>query len=68
MITKIEISSSVLDPLFTGRLPSFSSITLISLEEYNIMPNLIGTLSWYRDRTMSMVCKDLKRNGNRTPS
>jgi hypothetical protein len=41
MITKMEVSS----PSFTGRVPSLSSMKLMSLEEYIMIPNLIGTLS-----------------------
>jgi hypothetical protein len=41
MITKMEVSS----PSFTGRVPSLSSMPLMSLEEYIMIPNLIGTLS-----------------------
>jgi len=37
----MEVSS----PSFNGRLPSLSSMTLMSLEEYITIPNLIGTLS-----------------------
>jgi hypothetical protein len=40
-ITKMDVSP----PRFTGRLASFSSIALMSFEEYIMIPNLIGTLS-----------------------
>jgi hypothetical protein len=40
MITKMEVSS----PLFVG-VPSLSSMTLMNLEEYIMIPNLIGTPS-----------------------
>ena len=60
MITKIEVSS----PLFV-RVPSLSSMTLMNLEECIMIPNLIGTPSWYRDRIMSMVCIVLRENRNR---
>jgi hypothetical protein len=40
-ITKMDVSP----PRFTGRLASFSSMVLMSFEEYIMIPNLIGTLS-----------------------
>jgi hypothetical protein len=60
MITKMEVSS----PSLFVRVPSLPSTTLMNLEEYIMIPNLIGTLSWYRDTIMSIVCIVLRGNRN----
>lgn len=64
-ITKLEISSSATLSSFpaenVGSSPPLSSIFLIIFEEYNITPNLIGTLFLYKDIITSMDCKATRK-------